>query len=84
MLALGDCLPDTEEWPELVTERELVREPEPLPDTVWVPVVELDADCDGLIDGLEVTEKDPLELKVTVVEAVEQIVGDCVTEAEED
>ena len=77
-------MPDTEEQPVLVMEGELVREPDTLPDTVSVPVIELDTDCDGLIEGLEVDEMDPLELNEAVLDTVEHSVGDWVPEAEED
>ena len=77
-------MPDTEEQPVLVMEGELVREPDTLPDTVSVPVIELDTDCDGLIEGLEVDEMDPLELKEAVLDTVEHSVGDCEPEAVED
>ena len=77
-------MPDTEEQPVLVMEGVLVREPDALPDTVSVPVMELDTVCDGLIEGLVVDEMDTLELKETVFDTVEQSVGDCVPEAVED
>ena len=77
-------MPDTEVQPVLVMEGELVREPDTLPDTVSVPVMEVDTVCDGLIEGLEVDEMDTLELKETVFDTVEQSVGDCVPEAVED
>jgi len=77
-------VPDTEEQPVLEMEGELVREPDALPDTVSVPVMELDTVCDELIEGLEVDEMDTLELKETVLDTVEQSVGDCVPEAVED
>ena len=77
-------MPDTEEQPVLVMEGELVREPDTLPDTVSVPVIELDTVCDGLIEGLEVDEMDPLELNETVLDTVEQSVGDCEPEAVDD
>ena len=77
-------MPDTEEQPVLVMEGVLVREPDALPDTVSVPVMELDTVCDGLIEGLVVDEMDTLELKETVLDTVEQSVGDCVPEAVED
>ena len=83
-LALGVSVPDTEEQPELVMEGEPVREPDALPDTVCVPVMELDTDCDGLIEGLEVDEIDPLELNETVLDTVEQSVGDCEPDAVDD
>ena len=77
-------MPDTEEQPELVMEEEPVREPDTLPDTVCVAVIELDTVCDGLIEGLEVDEMDPLELKETVLDTVEQGVGDCEPDAVDD
>ena len=47
-------------------------------------LVVTDVESDGLSDGLEDTERDPLELKETVLDTVEQSVGDCVPEAVED
>ena len=47
-------------------------------------LVVTDAVSDGLIEGLEVVEMDTLELKETVLDTVEQSVGDCVPEAVED
>ena len=44
-------------------------------------VIELISVCDGIVDGLEVTEVVLQELWDTELDAVEQIVGDCVPEA---
>ena len=47
-------------------------------------MIELDTVCDGLIEGLEVDEVDPLELNETVLDTVEQSVGDCEPDAVDD
>ena len=46
-----------------------------------VLVIELNTVCDGIVDGLEVTEVVLQGLWDIELDAVEQIVGDCVPEA---
>ena len=79
---LGERVPDLEEQPVLVPDTVLEEETDALCETLCVPLIVSDEEVVVVNVGLVVTDDERLVLRDTVKEAVEQIVGDAVPDAD--
>ena len=83
-LVLGESVPDTLAHPEEVADAQLLGDTEGLPEAHWVPLLDTETVCVTETLGQDEPDTDTLWLSDSVLLTVLQMVGEVVTDEDED